>query len=95
MFNVRAACYPAHVKSVVQLLSSTMQLVLGNCLPCDSDFLFELVYICRKRGDINQALYIFPEKKIAGVRSGKRGGHFNITLSSPPSARSISLADCN
>jgi len=49
MFNVRAACYPANVKSVVQLLPNTMQHVLGNCLQCDSDFLFELVYICRKR----------------------------------------------
>ena len=87
MFNVRAACYPAHVKSVVQLLPSMMQHVLCNCLQCDSDSLFELVYICRKREDINQTLYIFPEKKIAGVRSGERGGHFNITLSSPPARK--------
>ena len=27
-----------------------MQHVLGNCLQCNSDSLFELVYICRKRG---------------------------------------------
>ena len=45
---------------------------------------------CRKRGDINQVLHISQRKKSQGVRLGERGGHFNITLSSPP-ARPIHL----
>ena len=44
---------PGYAYAVVKLLPNTMQHVLGNCFQCDSDSLFELVYICRKRGDIN------------------------------------------
>ena len=45
-------------------LPNTMQHVLGNCLQCDSDSLFELLSMCSKKGDINQALHISPEKKL-------------------------------
>ena len=64
---------------------------LAQQLQCGCDSLFELVYICRKRGGINQTLHIsLKEKNCWGSGQVNVGNHFNITLSSPPSAPDLS-----
>jgi len=72
-----------------------MQHVLGNSIQCDSGSLFELVYICRKRGGgINQALHISPEEKIAGGQVNAEAISTSHCLRQQH-ARSIYLADCH
>lgn len=58
MFNMRPSWNTAQVKSVVQLLSNTLQHVLGNSLQCGSESLFEFLYICKNMrggGDTDKA----------------------------------------